>query len=495
MVCGETGLPAGFEPGQKDPKGSSISLETTKNVKWVAKLGLYAFGNPTVADGRVYVGTDDLTLADDPRFSRSKGGLIKCFDEETGELLWQLATPVRTKGLHPEIHFSQQHLGVCSSPTIEDGKVYVVGSGGDVLCLDAGGQADGNGGPFLEEGKYMAGEDRARVELGPDDGDILWRYDPLDELGVCPHDAASCSILICGDLLYLGTSNGVDQPHTTILAPNAPAIIVLNKHTGRLVAREEIGLSARLYHAQWSSPSMGKVGDRTLVFFGGGDGKCYAFAALTEEPQAPVPLELVWSFDCLPDSYKYRDGKLIPYYEGDKRKSWSTNKNDGKFLGPSQIIATPVFYNNRIYVPIGQDPAHGRGKGLLYCLDAAQTGDVTKSACIWSYDGLDRSMSTVTIADGLVYAADVAGRVHCLDAETGEVQWVHDMKAETWGGALVADGKLFLGNKEKFVVLAAGPEPKVLSQIRLGSPAYSTPIAANGVLYVASQKYLWAVKK
>ena len=37
-------------------------------------------------------------------------------------------------------------------------------------------------------------------------------------------------------------------------------------------------------------------------------------------------------------------------------------------------------------------------------------------------------------------------------------------------------------------------ELKVLSEIRLGSPAYSTPIAANGVLYVASQKYLWAVK-
>lgn len=493
MVCEETGLPESFVPGRKDPKGTTISLDTTENVKWVAKLGSNAYGNPTVADGRVFVGTDDLTLSADPRFSRTKGGLLKCFEEETGRLLWQLATPVRTKGLHPEIHFGHQHLGVCSSPSVESDRVYIVGTAGDVLCLDTQGQANGNDGPFQDEGKYMAGEGREAILLDARDGDIIWRYDPLDELGVCPHDAASCSILIHGDFLYLGTSNGIDGPHKKILAPDAPAIIVLNKHTGRLVATEQCGLSRRLYHAQWSSPSLGTVDGRTLVFFGGGDGKCYAFAALAEMPKEPVPLQVVWSFDCLPDEYKYRNGKLIPYYEGDKRKKWSTNKNDGTFVGPSQVIATPVFYDNRIYVAVGQDPAHGRGKGLLYCIDATQTGDITDTGCIWSYDQLDRSMSTVTISDGLIYATDIAGRLHCLDAASGELHWMHETKAETWGGVLVADGRLYLGNKRKFYVFAAGPKLKVLSEIRLGSPAYSTPVAANGVLYVASQKYLWAV--
>jgi hypothetical protein len=43
--------------------------------------------------------------------------------------------------------------------------------------------------------------------------------------------------------------------------------------------------------------------------------------------------------------------------------------------------------------------------------------------------------------------------------------------------------------------LAAGRELKVLSEIRLGAPAYSTAVAANGVVYVTSQKYLWAVRQ
>ena len=42
--------------------------------------------------------------------------------------------------------------------------------------------------------------------------------------------------------------------------------------------------------------------------------------------------------------------------------------------------------------------------------------------------------------------------------------------------------------------MAAGKEAKVLSREQLGSATFSTPIAANGVLYVASQQYLWAVQ-
>ena len=55
------------------------------------------------------------------------------------------------------------------------------------------------------------------------------------------------------------------------------------------------------------------------------------------------------------------------------------------------------------------------------------------AACIWSYKGLDRTLSTVSIADGLLYIADVAGRVHCLDAETGQCYWVYETQGDGLG--------------------------------------------------------------
>jgi len=193
-----------------------------------------------------------------------------------------------------------------------------------------------------------------------------------------------------------------------------------------------------------------------------------------------------------PKHYRFRKGKEIPYYEGDKRKRWSTNKHDGKFVGPSQIIGTPVLYKNSVYVAIGQDPMHGRGKGMLHCVDPTGKGDITKNGCVWTYDGLDRSMATVSIAGGLLYVSDVAGRLHCLDADTGKIRWVCETHTETWGGALLADGKAYMCTKKYLYVFAQGAEVKLLSKIRLGSAIYSTPIAANRTLYVASQRELWA---
>jgi outer membrane protein assembly factor BamB len=230
-----------------------------------------------------------------------------------------------------------------------------------------------------------------------------------------------------------------------------------------------------------------------MVLFGAGDGLCYAFAAVAA-PDACGALTKVWSFDCNPPQYRFKDGKPVNYWNGDVRRH-AGNANDGLYLGPSEIIGTPVFVNNRVYVAVGQDPRHGRGKGILHCIDATRAGNISQTGSLWSYDKLDRTLSTTSVANGLVIIADVTGAVHCLDAETGRCYWVHPTNAETWGSTLVADGKVYLGTQKSFWVLGANKELKVLHEIRLGAPVWCTPIAANGVLYVASEKYLWAVAR
>jgi hypothetical protein len=93
---------------------------------------------------------------------------------------------------------------------------------------------------------------------------------------------------------------------------------------------------------------------------------------------------------------------------------------------------------------------------MLNCIDATKTGDITKSGKIWSYDKIHRSLSTVSITpDGLLFVGDFSGFVHCLDADTGEVYWVHDMKAHMWGSTLVADGKVYCGDEDGDLVVFA----------------------------------------
>jgi len=61
-----------------------------------------------------------------------------------------------------------------------------------------------------------------------------------------------------------------------------------------------------------------------------------------------------------------------------------------------------------------------------------------------------------------------------------------------WGSTLVADGKVYIGDEDgDLVVMVASKEKKILSEVNLGTPVYSTPIVANGVLYIASNTHLY----
>ncbi len=498
MVSLETGLPESFKPGEKSPTGDGMMPGTTENVRWVAKLGTLICGNPTIANGRVFVGSDDASLQSDTRLKRTKGGMVWCLDEKTGQVIWRLAVPARPKDRLPDnAHYGQQNMGVCSAPAVAGNRAYVVTNAAEILCLDVKGQTDGNDGTFTDEAHYIAGDKKPPVVLEKTDGDIIWKYDLVDELGICPHDVAACSVLLDGNILYCTSANGVNHEHTFCLRPEAPSFIALDARTGKLLATDTENLGHRMWHCLWSPPTIGVVNGKKLVFFGGGDGICYAFEALKEVPTKPVHFKKVWSFDCLPPNYRdpMGDGKPFNYYIGDKRKKYSTNTDDGTFLGPSELIGSPVFHEGRVYCTVGQDPMHGRARGILNCIDASQTGDITHSGCIWSYQGIERTIGSVAISDGLLFTSDLAGRVHCLDVKTGKPYWVHETSSEDWSTPLVADGKVYVGTKKKLVVLAASKEKKLISEINLGSSAYATPVVANGTLFVCSQSYLWAVQK
>jgi len=463
-------IPNSFDAGDFKENSEQIDMSKTENVKWVAKLGSQSYGNATVADGRIYIGTNN----ESPRDPKHEGdrGVVMCFEEETGEFIWQLVVPKLGAGKVSD----WEYLGICSSPAVEGNRVYVVTNRCEVVCLDVDGFSNGNQGPFKEEGQYMAGPDNPPMEVGKTDADIIWRYDMREELGVFPHNIASSSVLILEDKLFVTTSNGQDWSHLNIPSPMAPALIALDKKTGKLVGEEASGISKRLMHSNWSSPAYGEVNGEGIVIFGAGDGFCYGFDTKpVKDDMGYDILNELWRYDCVPEEYKEHE---YPAYEG-----------------PSEIISTPVFYNNRVYAAIGQDPEHGDGVGHLVCIDPTKSGNITDTGTVWSYKEIKRTISTPSIVDGLLFIADYSGVIHCLDADTGEVYWTHDTLSHIWGSTLVADGKVFIGNEDGFLlVLAADKEKKVISEIDMLAPFYSTPVVANDVLYVSTQTHLYAVE-
>ena len=472
MVSDEKNAPIEWDIGEMDDN-EVVDIKTTKNIQWVAKVGSQSYGNVTVAGGKVFVGTNN----ESPRDAGKKGdrGIVYCFDEKTGAFQWQLVVPKLGAGKVSD----WEYIGICSSPAVVGNRVYVVTNRCETVCLDIEGMKNGNAGPFKDEAKYMSEKGKPTAKVEDTDADIIWKVDMRDELGIFPHNVTSSSPIIINGVVYNATSNGVDWSHTNIPSPLSPNFIGLDAKTGALVGEEASGASSRCLHASWSSLTFGNIGGQDQIIWGASDGFCYSFSPKAkEDDEGFLIFPELWRIECNETSYrKDKDGKKIPYATPP---------------GPSECIGTPVLYDNKIYIAIGQDPEHGDGVGRLSCIDPTKRGDISKSGLIWKYTDIGRTISTASVADGLVYIAEYAGKIHCVDAKTGKPYWVHDTLSRIWGSTLVVDGKVYIGTEE-IVILQAGKEKKILKTVDMGAPVYSSPVFSKGTLYIATQTHLYAI--
>lgn len=461
MVSAARGLPDRVDP------------DAGVNLRWRAELGGQTHGTPVAAGGYVFIGTNNERPRD-PRL-RADSGVLLCLDARTGNMIWQLVVP--KVGGSP--YNDWPGTGLCSAPTVEGDRVYVITNRNELVCLDIQGMANGNDGPYQDEGRHMVPDGQAPLEPGKQDADIIWLLDIVKECGVHRHDAAHGSPAVDGDVLYVNTSNGVTDEHQMTPALDAPNLIAVHKRTGKLLARDGLRVGERIIHAVWSSPAIGTVRGRRLVFLGGGDGVCYAFNAWRGDAPTDRPgtLELVWSFDCDPEAPKQDIFR------------WQDNRQEG----PSTITAMPVFHEGRVYVVAGGDLWHGKPQSWLKCIHPDGRGDITRTGEVWSYPFSGFGTATPAIADGLAYVVSSTGTVHCVDAATGRPVWTHETRQEIWASPLVADGKIFLTTRNGgLVILAASRKKQELCSVRLGGSCSASPAASGSTLYAANMRTLFA---
>jgi outer membrane protein assembly factor BamB len=668
-------IPTIWNVGKFDRKTGDWIPDEAVNIKWVAKLGSQSYGQPIVADGRIFVGTNNNAGYLKRYPSEVDLGCLLCFRESDGEFLWQYSSEKLATG---RVH-DWPYQGIVSAPLVEGNRLWFVSNRGEIICADTEGfyddeddgpdqdvrrrlfstvsritpegcnsylspsqntlraavettglalpkqcrfQSTGAGTYLIVTGRRNNPQKIGRLEFsndllhvsrhvavdgkdsfqetgtvpvdllnGLDEGslpatiraffkryakqlpeelairnttpdkvwtlstkmngtpmqfelrvegkivvayqllpatdrheaDVVWSFDMMGKLGVRQHNLATCCITSWGDTLFVCTSNGVDETHVNIPAPEAPSFIAVDKRTGRLLWTDN-SPGNNILHGQWSAPAVAELGGVPQVIFPGGDGWIYSFRADRWEDNRP---ELLWKFDANPKDTKWR------LFGGTR----------------NNIIAIPVIYDGRVYVPVGQDPEHGEGPGHLWCIDPTKRGDVSaelllgddgtqqvesnvvpnpNSAVVWHYESVDvngdgkiqfeeqfhRSIGSVAIKNDLLFICDLSGLVHCLDAKTGRVHWTCDLLASCWVTPLIVNDRVYIGDQDGDVVifqLSADPtksfkknsyrerngtkywyyEPN--REIFMNSSIYATPTAANGVLYIANRSWLYAI--
>jgi outer membrane protein assembly factor BamB len=448
------------------PESWSVEEGAKKNIKWVAALGTNAYGGPVIAGGKIFVGTNNGKPRD-PKVEGDKG-VVMCFRESDGKFLWQAVhdkLPDKDENDYPD-------QGIASTPTVEGDRVYYVSNRCELVCADV-------------EGDQKTSKAK-----------IIWTLDMVKELKVFPCFLANCSPLILGELVFVVTGNGVESKDHKIPSPEAPSFVAVNKKTGKVEWKSNLP-GKNIMEGQWSNPVAAEVKGVSQVIFPGGDGWLYGFEAQTGK--------LIWKFDCNPKSAVYKPG------------------GRGERCYP---VATPVVVENRLYLAVGQNPENGPGVGHLWCIDITKEpknqdkdlspvkdnfdpkAEINKdSGLVWHYGGLivpkpakgrdfvfGRSISTVSVHEGLVYAAELDGFLHCFDAKTGEKYWTHDLKDGTWASPYYVDGRVFLGTEGgDMLVFKHGKEKKLLQKINMEKNLQLPVVVANGVLYINTGSQLFAI--
>jgi outer membrane protein assembly factor BamB len=132
----------------------------------------------------------------------------------------------------------------------------------------------------------------------------------------------------------------------------------------------------------------------------------------------------------------------------------------------------------------------------MYAVDGTKQGDISETGAVWHNTEIQRAMSTIAIHDGVLYHCDLSGIFRAVDASTGKTVWSHDLKAAVWGSPYVVDGKVLIGNEDGVVtVFKEGRKKEVLSEINMDGSVYTTPVAANGTLYVTNRERLYAIRQ
>ena len=381
-------------------------------------LGNAIQGNPTVAGGRVFVGTDDAVAGRRPAVhahARRHGAVPRRGHRPSCSGGWPSRRDRATGCRRAPTTASSAWAFVLRRPS-SGNRVYVVTGACEILCLDVNGMADGNDGPFKDEARYMAGVGNPPIKLGKQDGDIIWSLRSGRPTGHLPARSwpAARRWWMAGSSTCV-SCNGVNTRTTSACGPTRRASSASTPRPASCWRPIPKDLGHRMWHCLWSPPSIGVVNGKKLVFFGGADGICYAFEALTEVPNEPIHSRRSGSSTAIRRTSAIPTGKAVQLLH--RRQAQEIHDQQGR-----RHIRRPQ--RDHLHAGVSRWPrlrdhrpgSHARPRPRTAALHRRlQDRRHHQSGCVWTYEGIERTIASVAISDGLLYAVDLPGHVHCLD--------------------------------------------------------------------------------
>ncbi|MEN8204016.1 MAG: PQQ-binding-like beta-propeller repeat protein [Bacteroidota bacterium] len=163
--------------------------------------------------------------------------------------------------------------------------------------------------------------------------------------------------------------------------------------------------------------------------------------------------------------------------------------------GEDSTIAMPVESEGILYFYTGYvTTPDGRKHSDLLAVDPDGLGDITSSNIQWRLQSPALQLLTPIIADGLLYTVDSKSLLSCLDARNGHTVWSKKLKGKYYSSPVYADGHIYLSSiKGETLVFKAGPELELVSENRLEGEIWATPAVTGGAILMRTSEFLYKI--
>lgn len=384
-------------------------------------------------------------------------GLIESWDPASGEnVLWK-----------------NEELGGISTPIVLRGKLYTIvrsepgtpREGEKVVCVDAA------TGKKIWENRfnvYLSDVPAERVGwsncagdettgnvyamgvcgllqcIDGETGKTIWQHSLNEEVGILTtYGGRTNSPVLFEDLVIIsGVTTGWGD-----LARPAHRFMAFDKKSGEMVWLN--GTRPLPEDTTYSVPVLAPLGGQMAMVFGSGDGGVYAWQPRTGKP--------IWNFT----------------------------------LSRRGINTSPVVDGDRVYVGHAEENLDNSTMGSIVAIDAAKTGDITKSGELWRNPGMVGKSSPVLV-DGRLYACDDGGKLYVIDAKTGKLIGNKPVKmigTIVRSSPVYGDGRLYAATTSAWHIY----EPtktgvKLTHKLRLDEEdeVTASPIISHGRIYLTT---------
>ena len=357
---------------------------------WEQNVGL-GYSSPIGFEGKIYLFSQ-----------KANQDTLTAFDADSGKPLWTQAYDVTTKADGPQAKNTSNGMPLpLATPTIDNGRIYTYGGGGDLLCRKL------------------------------EDGSVVWQMNVLKETGekILTWNEAS-SPLVDDKRLYVQCGKG------------GPTAVALDKESGRIVWMSEAKTVGG-----YTAPTLIDVdGTKQLVVFAGDH--LYGMEPETGKTIWDIPWKT--SFDVNASTPLYRDHHLFfssDYGHGGMMATISATSAKEDWPQANVKIALkyqpPIFDNGVLYA---------NSMGFLECIQwsdgkilwRSRDGELKEGGSFVRDGDKLIAMSqdgTLNLIKATPQAHEVISQIHLFDFGT------------TWATPLIYHGKLYVMGKDQLVCL------------------------------------------